>query len=214
MSIAAIILMGGCGSRMGNSLPKQFLPLGGKLVYEWVLHACEKSGLFRDIFIVVPTRYFSNKFIHGGDTRQQSSYRGIQACHPNTDFVVILDGVRPFVSQRILKQQVDVVQKYFAVTTSIASHDTINVVKNNKIALIPERSHYYRGQTPQSFSYPLIKEAHKRSMHSNAPDDASLVLSLGHPVYVVQGEEENFKITTQLDYFFARSLATFKKDNK
>ena len=67
-----------------------------------------------------------------------------------------------------------------------------------------------RGQTPQSFAYSLIKEAHEKTTQTNATDDCSLVLELGHPIHVVLGSDENFKITTPLDYLVAKATISHK----
>ncbi len=71
-----------------------------------------------------------------------------------------------------------------------------------------------RCQTPQTFSYPLILEAHQKTRQINAVDDCSLILELGHPVHVVAGSENNFKITTPIDYDIARSLLSHKYENQ
>lgn len=67
-----------------------------------------------------------------------------------------------------------------------------------------------RGQTPQSFAYPLIKEAHEKTNQINATDDCSLVFELGHPIHIVLGSDENFKITTPHDYLVARAIISHK----
>ncbi len=183
--------------------PKQFLPLGDKRVYEWPLDTFQKSGLFSEIILVSPKEHQLENSVIGGKTRQESSYKGILACGDETDFVVIHDAVRPFVSLDILKKHVEALKTHHAVNTCIPTHDTINYVENHSVISIPKRSLCMRGQTPQSFSYKLIKEAHEKTSQTNAFDDCSLVLDLGHPIHVVLGSEENFKITTHRDYLLA-----------
>ena len=204
-NVKAILLLGGQSVRMPhqNKKPKQFLPLGQKNVYEHTLETFQKSGLFSDILLVTPNEHHLSGTVIGGKTRQESSYNGIKACGDNTDFVVIHDAVRPFVSLDILKRNVDAVQIYNAVNTCIPSSDTIVYVENNIITSIPKRSSCMRGQTPQSFSYKLIKEAHEKTSHTNATDDCTLVFELGHPIHIVLGSDENFKITTPHDYLVA-----------
>jgi len=166
-----------------------------KPLYQQTLEVFEESGLFSEIVLITPET--------GGKTRQESSYKGLLACGPTTQFVVIHDAVRPFVSVDILQRNMDAVYKHHAVNTCIPTYDTINYVENDTIVNIPKRSSCMRGQTPQSFYYPLILEAHQKTKQTNAPDDCSLVLELGHPIHVVLGAEENFKITTMQDYQFA-----------
>jgi 2-C-methyl-D-erythritol 4-phosphate cytidylyltransferase len=211
--IKAVLLLGGEGQRMQQTplkekCPKQFLPLGEKKVYEWTLDTFQKSGLFSEIILVCPKDHLIENGIIGGKTRQESSYKGILACGDETDFVVIHDAVRPFVSLDILKRNVEALKIHNAVNTCIPTHDTINYVENHSVISIPKRTACMRGQTPQSFSYKLIKEAHEKTSQTNAPDDCSLVLELGHEVHVVFGSEENFKITTQNDYHLALSFLT------
>lgn len=206
--ISAILLLGGEGLRMeqpflDKKYPKQFLPLGEKKVYEWTLQTFEKSNLFSEIILVSPERHFLKNSTLGGKTRQESSFNGLKALQADTDFVLIHDAVRPFVSTDILKKHIEALKTHSAVNTCIPTYDTINLVENETVLSIPKRSQCMRGQTPQSFSYQLIKEAHEKTSQTNAPDDCSLILELGYPVHVVLGSEENFKITTKQDYDFA-----------
>jgi 2-C-methyl-D-erythritol 4-phosphate cytidylyltransferase len=207
MNIKAVLLLGGLGTRvLGEKTPKQFLLLGDKKIYEITLETFEKSNLFKDIILVSPQHHQIKGSVAGGQTRQQSSFNGLQACGPQTDFVLIHDAVRPFVSIDILKRNVEAAQKYGAVNTCIPSADTLNVVKKGFTTNIPNRNELMRGQTPQTFSFDLILEAHKRSKQTNAFDDCSLVLEMGKPVFVVDGSFENFKITTDFDYLLAKTL--------
>lgn len=226
-NITAILLMAGVGSRFQSSLPKQFHNLSGKKVYLHTLDTFLKSHLFQEIILVCDKKFIEEvsqeiknfvncKVVSGGKTRQESSYLALLACQENTDYVVIHDGVRPFVSRRILEDNCLKVLEYKAVDTCIKSADTIVHSKNNiHIDDIPPRSEYLRGQTPQSFSYSLIKQAHEKAIANainDASDDCQLVHRLGYNVGIVQGEEKNIKITTNLDLFFAEQI--FRLPNK
>lgn len=173
------------------------------MIYEKTWETFEKSGLFSEIILVAPKNHLVPHSVAGGKTRQESSYQGILACGDHTDFVLIHDAVRPFVSIDILKRNIDAVQIHGAINTCIPSHDTIAYVENDLVIAIPDRNSCMRGQTPQSFAYPLIKEAHEKTKQTNASDDCSLVFELGHPIHIVLGSVENFKITTQDDYLLA-----------
>lgn len=207
--------MAGQGIRFGDPLPKQFHLLSGKKVYRWALEALLSSLLFEEILLVVPPLFLEEvkqeigdiRVVPGGKTRQESSYKGLIACGSNTHIVVIHDGVRPFVSKRILEENVQAAQKYGAVDTCIPSTDTLVYAPGKKkILSIPSRSDYLRGQTPQSFSYPLILEAHEKTLSTHATDDCQLILEQGKEVFVIEGEEENLKITTSSDFFIAEKL--------
>lgn len=215
--VKAILLIAGRGERFAGSLPKQFYPLAGRKVYQWALSALVESELFEEIVVVCAPEHIERlqeevgslaTLCEGGASRQESSYRGLLACGPQTDIVVIHDGARPFVSQRILQDNVDGAIRFGAVNTCIPSTDTLAYApQGNVIESIPLRSHYLRGQTPQSFAYPLILEAHEASQGKKpASDDCSLVMELGKPVHVVRGEETNIKITFPTDLVIAQQL--------
>lgn len=213
----ALILMGGEGKRFNAKKPKQFVNLSGKKVYLHTVEAFLSFEEFEEILLICHPDWMHHvkkeadfprvRVIEGGLTRQDSTQRGLLACGNSTDFVVIHDAVRPFVSKEIISQNIQAVQKYQAVNTCIPSTDTIVHAKSmNTITSIPKRSAYLRGQTPQSFSYPLILEAHKQACDQNASDDCSLVLKLNHPIHIIPGSSNNIKITHELDLFLAEQL--------
>ena len=218
VGISAIILMAGTGNRFGSSLPKQFHLLENKKIYLHTLETFTNSGLFDEILLVCHPDWIEEvasesycRVVAGGTTRQESSYLGLKACSPNTRYVVIHDAVRPFVSEEILKANVEAVQLHQAVDTCIPAVDTPVISKNGKeIDTIPLRDYYWRGQTPQSFEYALILGAHETTTRKNVTDDCSLVLEMGHRVGIVQGSEENIKITTEVDLAFAQTLLITK----
>jgi 2-C-methyl-D-erythritol 4-phosphate cytidylyltransferase len=212
----AILLMAGSGTRFGSLLPKQLHEIDGKKVYQHALETFLQSGLFHEIILVChPDWQVSEpgtKTVIGGKTRQESSFLGLQACDPSTDYVVIHDGTRPFISLDILKEHVKRVQTAEAVNTCIRSPDTIvHSATGHLIDDIPLRSEYWLGQTPQSFAYDLILEAHRRTKKKNSTDDCSLVLDMGCDVYIVQGSEENLKITTERDLALLSSISCLMK---
>jgi len=224
-SFTAILLMAGIGSRLGNSKPKQFHLLGSKKIYLHTLETFLTSALFQQIILVchpdwideVKNEIPSNEtitVIPGGSTRQESSFLGLQGCNKAAQFVMIHDAVRPFVSHEILKRNIEAALKYRAVDTCIPSTDTIVHTESKEfIKSIPARKNYQRGQTPQTFDYQLIGEAHQKTRTTASTDDCSLVLELGHPVAIVQGSEENIKITTKIDLLLAHAIYEKKRLN-
>ena len=207
---SAILLMTGIGSRLGSPIPKQFHLLGPKKIYLHTLEVFLTSHLFEEIILVCHPDWIDEAkneipqdpkivIIAGGPTRQASSLLGLQACKA-ADFVMIHDAVRPFVSHEILERNITAVQNHHAVDTCIPSADTIVYSENGQlITSIPSRKNYQRGQTPQTFAYQLILEAHRKTKTTQSTDDCSLVLELGYPVAIVAGSEDNIKITTELD---------------
>ena len=213
----AILLMSGTGERFGSATPKQFLNLSGKKIYLHTLDTFLEFKEFKEIVLVCHEGYIDEvkkevkdprvRITPGGYTRRDSTYRGLLACSEGTTHVVIHDSVRPFVSSKIIQDNLDALKKFDAVDTCIPSADTIVHAKRlDTISSIPKRAEYLRGQTPQSFSHPLILEAHEKEIKGEVSDDCSLILALNRPVHIVEGSEDNIKITGELDLFVAEQL--------
>jgi 2-C-methyl-D-erythritol 4-phosphate cytidylyltransferase len=216
-----ILLMAGRGERLESFLPKQYHDLGGKPVYLHTLEQLLSTHLFEEILLVCEKQFLDRvgretslyenvRLVEGGRTRQESSYLGVLATRPDTEVVLIHDAVRPFVSTKILQDNLSAAFLHQAVDTCIPSPDTIvHTLDQTTLTSIPLRSQYWLGQTPQTFSYRLIREAHEEALRREVrgrSDDCSLVLDLGHNVFVVEGEKRNFKITTAYDLEMARLL--------
>lgn len=217
--IGALLLMGGEGRRFGNPTPKQFHPLKGKKVFEHALETFLSIQVFDEILLVCHPDWIPSlpliaspfvKVVAGGSTRQGSSWAGLQAFTTPPDIVLIHDAVRPFVSSKILLDNLEVSLEKGAVDTCIPSADTLVHAPDQKVIReIPAREQYLRGQTPQTFRYDWIVEAHQKAKIEgieNATDDCRLVLRLGHPLQVVWGDEKNFKITTEWDLKMAEMV--------
>ena len=222
--IKAVILAAGSGERFAGDDPKQFVKLAGLPVLLHTLKPFEMSPHIAEIIVVTLEPYVNRiweiartyqiskvkKVVIGGKTRQQSSKIGLDSCGENTDYVLIHDGVRPFVSLEIIERIVRAVIKYKAVDTVIDATDTIVQVNNDScIREIPNRAFLKRGQTPQAFDYHTIREAHINAQASgitNSTDDCALVLNMGRKVYTVKGHEQNIKITYPIDLHIADKL--------
>ncbi len=208
-SIAAILLMAGEGKRFGSGIPKQFHELGSKKIYLFAMETILGMGIFDEVILVCHKDWMVDhegvRVIEGGESRQESSYRGVLAARG--DVVLIHDSVRPFVSERILRENVEMAIQYGAVDTCIPSADTlVHAPGGKKIGNIPKREEFFRGQTPQTFRREWILEAHRKMRGMGASDDCQLVLGMGRDVWVVKGEERNMKITTDFDLAVAGGL--------
>ena len=229
--IKAIILAAGSGERFSEGTPKQFVKLAGLPVLVHTLKTFELCRKIDEIIIVTLGAYVETswqivkeyqiskvkKIVIGGDTRQESSKIGIDCCGVDTNYVLIHDAVRCFLSPSILDDIIDAVQKYGAVDTVIPTADTIvEVDATGFIKGIPDRSILRRGQTPQAFEYNLIREAHERAIKeglSASTDDCALVLRKGEKVYTVPGDEKNIKITYPIDLHIADKLFQLRKQS-
>lgn len=213
--IGAILLMAGSGNRMGSEIPKQFLMLGGKRVYIHTLEVLQKTQIFDEIVLVTHPDWLDTisqevslvKIVKGASTRQESSYLGLDGFSQEPDIVLVHDAVRPFVSREILINNVLQAIQHGAVDTCISSADTLVYAPDGLwIDHIPQRAHFQRGQTPQTFRYDWLLEAHQKTTLKNATDDCAIVKELGKPIHIVQGEDHNFKITTKFDINLAEFL--------
>ncbi len=217
--------MGGSGQRFGSDSPKQFHRLAGKKVYLYALEALLSFPDWEQIILVIHPSWQRQvtedleasgllcsklAFASAGATRQASSLSGLRALSPETELVLIHDAARPFLSLPIIRENLEVAARLGAADTCIPSADTIVVSQcGHQIDEIPKRAHYHRGQTPQTFHYPLLLAAHEEALKAGiheASDDCSLVARLGTPIGMVQGSEQNLKITTELDLFLAEQM--------
>lgn len=212
MKIAAILLCAGNGQRFNSTIPKQYRQLHGKKVYRYPLDILKSVPEFSKIILVIgegQEQYIETDkdimMVKGGKTRGKSVFLALQALH-NIDYVIICEAVRPFITKNLIKehiQKLSIGSK--AINTCIPCSDTINILENGSITQIPPREIFLRGQTPQSFSFKELYHAHKHNKKTYT-DDCALLLEAGEKISYVLGNEENIKITTQVDMALAENL--------
>lgn len=225
MHVSALIAAGGRGRRMNSSISKQFLFVKGYPILYYTLKTFELMDCFDEIVMVAGKqdmdytreqiinqyRFEKIRMIEGGLERQDSVYNGLRELSPQTDIVVIHDGVRPFVTKEIIKKSIEAAKRYKAVGVAVPVKDTIKVVGDgNIIKQTPNRKELWAMQTPQTFKYDLILKAHEEARKDNffGTDDAMLVERLGLPVRIIEGAYENIKITTPEDIIIAETFLT------
>jgi len=220
-----IILASGTGSRFRDDKPKQFVKIAGKTVVEHTIDVFEKIPEISDITIVITPEYYEfmehillnsnykkiKALLYGGSTRSESSYIGVMSVNDDDSNVIIHDCARPFISARVVENCIEALQNHDAIDVAIVSTDTIiEVDDSGYIKSIPKRSTLRRGQTPQCFKTSLIKNAHNLAMrdkNSEFTDDCGLVIKYNlAPVYVVEGDEKNIKITYPQDIYLADKI--------
>lgn len=235
--VFAVICAGGVGKRMGNvEKPKQYLNIGGKPI---ILHTVEKfviNGNFEKIIVLCPESFINYtkdiikkeldntdkiEVIKGGQDRNSTIMNAIDYIEKNfgldDDTVIVThDAVRPFLTHRIIMDNIESAVKYGACDTVIPATDTIvESLDGDKISNIPDRSKVYQGQTPQSFKAKRLKE-HYLSLTDDEKniltDAAKIYLLKGEPVHLVRGEVFNIKITYPYDLTVAETL--IKQDRK
>lgn len=230
-NVYGVILAGGIGSRMGNvEKPKQFLEIGGKPI---IIHTIEKfvvNPVFERIIVLSPRQWIrytqdairrylprcaSIDVIQGGATRNETimnSIRHIEEHYVLDEETVIVthDAIRPFVTHRILEDNVRFAREFGACDTVIPATDTIVESQDGaRISSIPDRKAMYQGQTPQSFRARHLRDAYNSltEEEKNILTDACKILVLkNQDVHLVEGEIFNIKITYPHDLRMAEAL--------
>lgn len=229
--VFGVVLAGGIGARMGNlEKPKQFLELNGKPI---IIHTLEKFVIhpgFEQVLVLSPKAWVSytkdiiRKYIPqperiavltGGATRNETimnAIRYIDSMGMLDDETVIVthDSVRPFVTHRILDENIRFATQYGACDTVIPATDTIVRSQDNEdITEIPDRKHMYQGQTPQSFKAKKLKEVYDSLTDAEKDiltDACKIMVLKGGRVHLVMGEVFNIKITYPYDITVAKAL--------
>ncbi len=217
----AIVLSGGTGKRMQSDIPKQYLILKDKPVLAHSLLAFEESKV-DDIVIVCGAgdeEFIRKEFVlkyglskvsaicAGGAERYDSVYNGLKAC-PDSDYVLIHDGARPYLSVEVIQRNIDEVIKYDAVVTAVQSLDTVKIADDEGfVTSTPDRKNVYLMQTPQTFKYELAFDCYdkyinetKKGTSVKATDDAQVVEMFSDiKVKLIEGDYSNIKITVPKD---------------
>jgi len=220
--IAGILLAGGKGERANSRVPKQFIKLEDKYLFEYPLESFERSNIFEHIVLVVPEDWVDfvkarvSTGIHvivGGNTRSESVRNALDFLEKfKPDFVVIHDVSRPFLKLSLLKRIVKSVLEKGAVTAALSCADAMVELEN--FAYV-NRERYVRIQTPQAFRYDIIRKAHEK--RKNWRDDTQPVVECGFSVEFVEGDPFCFKVTYEEDIELAQVIASkwhaiFEKD--
>ena len=221
----AIVLAAGQGKRMHSKVQKQFLEIQGYPVLYYSLRCFQESPLIQDIILVTGEESISyckeeivqkygftkvSAVIPGGKERYDSVYAGLCECR-DCEYVLIHDGARPFVTEEILKRGLQKVKETGACVIGMPSKDTVKLSdEEGYVKETPNRKCVWTIQTPQIFSYSLIREAHdsiRQKDMSKITDDAMVVETMcAHPVKLVQGSYENMKLTTPEDLKVAEAF--------
>lgn len=222
----AVVPAAGMGKRMGASVNKQYLLLDGVPIVARTLQVLQASAAITGILLVTPEAeipycqtevvkaYHLNKVIRivpGGTERQHSVRNGLMAldnyAEPD-DIVLIHDGVRPFITDTLLQQTINVAMNGQGALTAVRAKDTIKVVSGNLVCSTPDRNTLWQAQTPQTFRFADILEVHQQAAQENflGTDDSSLFERYNKPVCVVPGTYRNIKITTPEDLVLAEAF--------
>lgn len=212
----AIIVAAGSGSRFGADLPKQYHALHGIPVLRHTIQAFSDHPHITQIIVVIADGFedlyqqavkgISKILPHviGGATRQQSVYNALSALSlKDDDIVLIHDAARPCISEKSITDLIAHLKTHQAASLAIPVSDTLRKGDDGQLSDIMPRDHLYAMQTPQGFRFKTILSAHQQFKDKNMTDDTSLVTAAGTPVFIVNGDRQNIKITTPEDMIMA-----------
>jgi len=223
MKVAAIVPSAGAGTRLKSKIQKPYINLGNKPILARTLLALSKNKNIREILVSVGKdklgkarreiveRYNIKKarLVAGGKFRSDSVYNALKLVSRDMDYVLIHDGIRPFVTDGLIRKLLKEVSRFSAVVAAVPVKPTLKFVGNDGlIANTPSRENFWEAQTPQVFEKHLIEKAYKIAVKKNikATDDSALVERIGVKPKIVMGSYSNIKITTKEDLELAKNL--------
>jgi 2-C-methyl-D-erythritol 4-phosphate cytidylyltransferase/2-C-methyl-D-erythritol 2,4-cyclodiphosphate synthase len=222
--VAAIIPAAGSGIRMGLTSPKQFFELEGVPILIHTLRVFQQAQSVGCIIVVVPSEHCHwvedlvqnneltkvYRVIAGGRERQDSVLAGLEALPEEVKFVLVHDGVRPFVPLSVIENCLQEAERSGAAMAAIQAKDTLKAVSPQKIIeKTINRADVWQAQTPQVARKSLLEKAYALAAEKEdfiATDEAGLLELLGYPVKVVEGAEKNIKITKPEDLILAKAI--------
>jgi 2-C-methyl-D-erythritol 4-phosphate cytidylyltransferase len=216
--LAAIIVAGGTGSRMGTDVPKQFIKINGKEIILHTISTFEKCDFIDKIIVVCHRDYldfckslFSDvkkdiTVTEGGNTRQQSVFKGLKEAQ-DCEYVLVHDAVRCLIEEPHIKMLYNELLNGNSCTLAVRVKDTIKIAdENNIVTNTPERSKLWQIQTPQAFLISELLSAHEYAVKTSfdGTDDCSVMEHYGKKITLVEGSYKNIKITTPSDIEIAK----------
>jgi len=216
MRVAALVLGAGRGERLGEAIPKAFVPLCGMPLLIRALAAMTAAPEI-DIAVPIVARADLPRLkalepeltsirsllapVIGGDQRQDSMMAGLAALPSDVAFVAVHDAARPLVAREAIGRVVAAARRSGAAILAIPVRDTIKRVREGRIVETPNRLECYAAQTPQVFRIEVLREALEKALAEGfvGTDDAEIVERIGVPVTVVSGDPSNIKITVRAD---------------
>lgn len=218
-----IITAGGFGKRMGSEIPKQFLPIAGKPILMHTLEAFHSFNTSDQLLLTLPEdwhEYWRNEcsklnfnipheLVTGGEERYHSIQNALNVAKGN--IIAVHDGVRPLVCEKTIKRCFETAERIGSAVPVIPAKESVRWTKNNVSKSVP-RQEYVLVQTPQVFHAHILRKAYTLPFEPNFTDDASLVEKAGFSINLVEGNEENLKITHPIDLMLAEVLFKQRKE--
>lgn len=223
--ITALVPAAGTGMRMNLDLIKPLVQIQEKPIIIYTLEALEAHPSIDEIILIfkkeglVQARALVKEYnikkvsrvIGGGSTRKESVRNGLEVVDSKTKFVLIHDGVRPFIDQASITRVIEAARNHGAAILGVPVKSTIKKIQaNSEVDTTIKRENLWEIQTPQVFERELIQKAYLSASKHAVPDDAALVELMGKKIKVVMGSYFNIKITTQEDLIFADAIAKIR----
>ncbi len=224
-SVYALVVAAGQGSRFGGSRPKQYMPLAGTTVLRHALAALGGHRLIANVLVAIRPEdraLFDSSVagltvmppVAGGPTRQESVRLGLEALAAYCPHrVLIHDGARPFPDQQLLDRVIDGLDKAVAAIPCLPLRDTIKRAEGGTIRETIDRSALWCAQTPQGFHFEAIFAAHRAAIGRELTDDAAVAEAAGLAPLIVDGSEDNLKVTTAADLAAAERLLAARQSD-
>lgn len=232
-----VVFAGGTGKRMNNNVkPKQFLDLRGKPIIIHTLEIFESHKEIDGVVVVCISEWINyfkellNKYninkvksvVSGGSTGQLSIKAGLDEVKKivmeEKTIVLIHDGVRPLINEKLISDNIDTVKKYgSAITTAVVVETIMEVSDKGDIKYIPERKNSRYARAPQSFWLEDICNAHNNALEEGIIDfidSCTMMQYYGYKMHLIDGPSENIKITTPEDYYIARAILDAKENSQ
>ncbi|WP_323042062.1 bifunctional 2-C-methyl-D-erythritol 4-phosphate cytidylyltransferase/2-C-methyl-D-erythritol 2,4-cyclodiphosphate synthase [Gemmobacter sp.] len=215
MGVAAIIVAAGRGTRMGGGLPKQWRPLAGRPVLAHAVASLQGAGVARIVLVLHPDDMGRADIpqgvqvvgLTGGDERQHSVRSGLAALAADPPaHVLIHDGARPFPGAAMIGRLLAALDRHPGAAPALAVTDALWRGEGGLVAGVQDRASLYRAQTPQAFHYDAIAAAHA-AHPGGAADDVQVARAAGLDVAIVEGDEDNLKLTWPADFDRAERIA-------
>jgi 2-C-methyl-D-erythritol 4-phosphate cytidylyltransferase len=215
--VAAILLCGGRGRRLGAGIDKALVPLAGRPLFVWSLEALERTDAIAAVVVVGPVARLKAALAgagrsagkiaawsEGGRERQDSVGRGLAALPEDASVVLVHDAARALVTPDLIGRIVADTIAHGAAIPGVPLADTLKRCTLKRVDATVPRGGLFGAQTPQGFRRDWLAEAHAQAA-GQATDDAALVEAMGHPVHLSEGDARNFKITTPADFELAEA---------
>lgn len=231
----AVIFAGGVGSRMySKEKPKQFLEIYNKPIIIHTIEHFEKHPMIDKIVVVCIESWISylNELIYkfrinkvkeivpGGETGQLSIYNGLKAAKKlvgkEKAIVLIHDGVRPLINEKMITDNIMAVKKYGnSITSSIVKETIVEIDDDSNVLLVPDRVHSRVAKAPQCFFLDDILSSHEKALGEgkrNFIDSCTMMKYYGYKLHMTDGAYENIKITTPDDFYTMRAILEAKEN--